>query len=75
MNVLYFSWRLSVLSLAMICGKTILTDSIAFFYSRGLTSIVKLQMRLSEIAGCALINDVRPILKKDKRPFDTIRMI
>ena len=26
----------------MICGKTILTDSIAFFYSRGLTSIVKL---------------------------------
>lgn len=24
---------------------------------------------------CALINDVRPILKKDKRPFDTIRMI
>ena len=25
--------------------------------------------------NCALINDVRPRLKKDKRPFDTVRMI
>ena len=35
---------------------------------------VLIQIRLKD-NYCALINDVRPILKKDKRPFDTIRMI
>ena len=42
-NAIYYSWRLKTFRQRSLVAKTILTGSIAFFYSQGLTSIVKRQ--------------------------------
>ncbi|WP_315307888.1 hypothetical protein, partial [Pseudoramibacter alactolyticus] len=56
-NAICCSWRLKTFRQRSLVVKTILTDSIAFFYSQGLTFIVKLHDENKKMKKACILQD------------------